>query len=134
MGIDEPRKGVGTRACGSQVRWKALQFGVRPAVLCWTWLLSHVRLSATPWTGAHQAALSMGILQARVLEWLPCPPPGNLPNPGIEPRSLALQADSLPSGLPRKNRVGHIWVLISVWTSTGGTMPLLLILTFLVYT
>ena len=36
MGIDEPRKGVGTRARGSQVWWKAMQFGVRPAVLCWT--------------------------------------------------------------------------------------------------
>ena len=29
-----------------------------------------------------------GILQARTLEWLPCPPPGDLPNPGIEPTSL----------------------------------------------
>ena len=36
-----------------------------------------------------------GVLQARILEWLPCCPPGDLPNPGIEPRSLALQADSL---------------------------------------
>jgi len=33
---------------------------------------------------------------------LPCPPPGDLPNPGIEPRSPALQADSLPAELPRK--------------------------------
>ena len=37
-----------------------------------------------------------GILQARILEWLPCPPPGDLPDPGIEPASPALQADSLP--------------------------------------
>ena len=43
-----------------------------------------------------QAPLSMGILQARILEWVPCPPPGDLPNPGIEPRSPALHADSLP--------------------------------------
>ena len=34
---------------------------------------------------------SMGILQASILEWLPCPPPGGLPNPGIEPRSPSLQ-------------------------------------------
>jgi len=33
---------------------------------------------------------------------LPCSPPGDLPNPGIEPRSPALQADSLPSELPGK--------------------------------
>ena len=37
-----------------------------------------------------------GILQARILEWIPFPSPGDLPDPGIEP---ALQADSLPSGL-----------------------------------
>ena len=37
-----------------------------------------------------------GVLQARILEGLPCPPPGDLPNPGIEPKSLAMQADSLP--------------------------------------
>ena len=36
-----------------------------------------------------------GILQARILEWLSCPPPGDLPDPGIEPGSPVLQADSL---------------------------------------
>ena len=35
-----------------------------------------------------------GIFQARVLEWLPFPSPGDLPNPGIEPRSPALQTDT----------------------------------------
>ena len=38
-----------------------------------------------------------GILQARILEWLAFPSPGNLPNSGTEPRSPTLQADSLPS-------------------------------------
>ena len=37
-----------------------------------------------------------GILQARILEWLPFPSPGNLPDPGIKSRSPALQVDSLP--------------------------------------
>ena len=37
-----------------------------------------------------------GLFQARTLEWLPFPPPGDLPDPGIEPGSPALQADSLP--------------------------------------
>ena len=32
-----------------------------------------------------------GISQARILEWLPCPPPGDLPDPGIKPKSPALQ-------------------------------------------
>ena len=38
-----------------------------------------------------------GILQARILEWIAIPPPGDLPNPDIEPVSPALQADSLLS-------------------------------------
>ena len=53
----------------------------------------------------------MGILQARVLEWLPCPPPGDLPHPGMEPRSSALQVDSLPSellGKPKNTGVGSL--------------------------
>ena len=37
-----------------------------------------------------------GILHARELEWVTCPTPGDLPNPGIKPRSPAVQADSLP--------------------------------------
>ena len=42
---------------------------------------------ATPWTVAHQAPLSVGSLQARILEWvaMPCPPPGDLSKPGIKP-------------------------------------------------
>ena len=43
-----------------------------------------------------------GILQARILEWLPFPSPGDLPDPGIEPRSPALQADALTSEPPGK--------------------------------
>ena len=59
----------------------------------------------TPWTVAHQAPLSMGILQARILEWVAISSSGDLPNPGIEPASLmspALQADSLSSELSGK--------------------------------
>ena len=41
----------------------------------------------------------MGILQARKLEWWLCPPPGDLPNPGIKQGSPALQVDSLPTVL-----------------------------------
>ena len=43
-----------------------------------------------------------GILQARILEGLPCPPPGHLPDPGIEPTSPALQVNSLPTEPPTK--------------------------------
>ena len=51
----------------------------------------------TPWTVAHQAPLSMKFSRQEHWSGLPFPSPGELPDPGIEPRSLALQADSLPS-------------------------------------
>ena len=56
----------------------------------------------TPWSVAHQAPLSMGMLQARILEWAAFCFPGDLPDPGIKPGSPALQADSLPSEPPGK--------------------------------
>ena len=65
----------------------------------------------TPWTTVCQTPLSMGILQARYWSRLPCPPPGDLPNPGIKSRSPALQADSLPSeppGNPKNTGVGDL--------------------------
>ena len=55
-----------------------------------------------------------GILQARILEWVAFPSPGNLPDPGIEPRSPTLQADSLPSEPPGKPslKIAPIFLLI----------------------
>ena len=58
--------------------------------------LSHVQLSATLQTVAHQAPLSMGFSRREYWSGLPFPSPGDLPKPGIDPRSPALQADSLP--------------------------------------
>ena len=49
----------------------------------------------TPWTGASQAPLSMGFSRQDYWRGLPFPSPGDLHNPDIEPRSPALQADSL---------------------------------------
>ena len=53
--------------------------------------------SVTPWTVGHQAPLSMGFSRQEYWSGLPFPTPGDLPNPGIEPRSPALWADSLPT-------------------------------------
>ena len=64
--------------------------------------LSRVQLFVTPWTVAHQDLLSMGFPRQEYWSGLPCPPPGDLPNPGIEPGFPALQADSLPSEPPGK--------------------------------
>ena len=64
--------------------------------------LSRVRLFATPWTVAHQAPLSMGFSRQEYWGGLPFPSPEDLPDPGIEPRSPALQADALTSEPPGK--------------------------------
>ena len=67
---------------------------------------SHVRLFATPGTVAHQATLSMGFSRQECWSGLPCPPPGDLPNPGVEPPSLmspALAGRFLSTVLPGKS-------------------------------
>ena len=53
----------------------------------------------TPWTVACRAPLSMGFSRQEYCSGLPFSSPGDLPNPGIEPKSSALQADSLPTEL-----------------------------------
>ena len=57
--------------------------------------LSRVRLFATPWTVAYEAPPSMGFSRQEYWSGLPFPSPGDLPDAGIEPRSPALEADSL---------------------------------------
>ena len=64
--------------------------------------LSRVRLFATPWTVAYQASPSMGLSRQEYWSGLPLPSPGDLPDPGIEPRSSTLQADALTSEPPRE--------------------------------
>ena len=67
--------------------------------LCILSCFSSARLFATYWTVARQAPLSVGFSRQEYYSGLPCPPPGDLTNPGIEPRSPvapALQVDSLP--------------------------------------
>ena len=59
--------------------------------------LSHVRLFEIPWNVVYQASLSMGFSRQEYWSGLPFPPPGDLPDPRIEPRSPALQVHALPS-------------------------------------
>ena len=66
--------------------------------------LSRVQLFATPWNVAYQASPSMKFSRQECWSGLPFPSPGDLPNPKIEPRSPALQADALPSEPPGKSR------------------------------
>ena len=67
---------------------------------------------------AHQAPLSMGFFRQEYWTGLPFSPPKDLPNPGIEPRSPALQADSLPSEPPFNSTVIKVLpqqILISIF-------------------
>ena len=67
--------------------------------------LRGVRLFVTPWTVAHLAPPPMGFSRQEYWSGLPFPSPGDLPNPGIKPRSPALQADTLTSEPP-----GTVWI------------------------
>ena len=67
--------------------------------------LSRVRLFATSWTVAYQAPPSVGFSRQEYWSGLPSPSPGDLPNPGIEPRSPALQAGASTSAPPGKHNV-----------------------------
>ena len=63
-------------------------------------LVSRVRLFATPWTVVQQAPVSTEFSRQEYWSGLPVPSPGDLPDPGTEPASPALQAGSLPSEPP----------------------------------
>ena len=96
------------------------------AMLCLVTQLCHTLYD--PWTIAHQAPLSMGILQARILEWGAMPYSGDLPNPGIKPRSPTLQEDSLPSeppGKPRNTGVGSLPLLQGIFLTQESNWGLL---------
>ena len=66
--------------------------------------LSRVWLFVTPWTVAHQAPLSIEFSRQEYWSGLPFLPPGDIHNPGIEPRSPTLQSDTLPSEPPGKKK------------------------------
>ena len=66
-------------------------------VTCEVWSRSVVSNSATAWTVAYWATLSMGFSGQGYWSGLPFPSPQDLPDPGLEPRSPALQADASPS-------------------------------------
>ena len=67
--------------------------------------LVHVLLFVTLWTVAYQAPPSMGFSRQEYWLGLPFPSPEDLPDPGIKPRSPALEADTLTSEIPGKPKV-----------------------------
>ena len=90
----------------------ALHFSLLPTVHLWqpshgeAWkvkLLSRVRLFATPWTVVYQASPSMGFSRQEYWRGLPFPSQGDLPDPGIEPWSPALEANALTAEPPGRH-------------------------------
>ena len=75
--------------------------------LCTLHHFSRVQLLVTLWTAAHQAPLSMGFSRQEYWSGLPCPPPEDLPDPGIEPGSPALQVVSVLCG-----SLGKLWFVL----------------------
>ena len=73
--------------------------------LCWS--VSPVQLFTTLWTGALQAPLFMGFSRQEYWSGFPFPSPRDCSDPGIEPGSPSLQADSLPSELWRKPKLSR---------------------------
>ena len=80
--------------------WGSLKVKVKP--------LSRIQFFATPRTVTYEALPSMGFSRQKYWNGLPFPSPGDLPNSGIEPTSPSLQADALPSELPRKPKKRQI--------------------------
>ena len=121
--------------------WAVLSWSV---VCCSLW---------PPWTAAHQAPLSMGFSRQEYWRGLPCPPPGDLPNPGIKPLSLkfpavagrffATELPGKPKWTTLKKRAiakhvesspfflaGHLWVcqrpVVVVWRRKWQPTPVFL--------
>ena len=78
-----------------------------------------------PQTVVYQTPLYMEFSRQEYWSGLPCPPSGDLPKPEVEPRSLALQTDSLPSETPPVNQsvqwLIHFRFFTTPWTSAHQT-------------
>ena len=80
-----------------------------PLHVCMLSRFSCVQLFVTFWTVALQAPLSMGFLQARILEWVAVLPPGDLPDPGIKRTSLTSAA-----------LAGRFFITSTIWEAPLG--------------
>ena len=111
--------------CKELMQILCLNWGKHEWVTEWVKSLSRVRLFATPRTIAPQAPPSMGFSRQEYWSGLSFPSPGDLPDPGIEPRSPALQADALPSELKGLEAVKWTWPIKAIlmvlhWNDING--------------
>ena len=89
-------------------------------------MLSHfsrVPLFSTPWTVAHQAPLSVGFPRQEYWSGLPCPPPGDLPHPGVKPastRSPALAGGFFPTNATYAYKLHCVAKKMKKWNPVAG--------------
>ena len=92
------------------------------------YMLSDVYLSVTPWTIAHWAPLSMGLSRQEYWSGLPFLSPGDLPDPGIEPRFPTLQADEGSPKCPLPLHLYTHWSLgyfyLCLWIPIQSNLPI----------
>ena len=101
----------GVTVASTQEAAGSLHLRAFPHSACMLSHFSRVPLFATLWTAAHQAPLFLGLSRQGYWSGLPCPPPGDLPNPGSDPRLLYLlywQVGSLPLAPPGKPYIMHL--------------------------
>ena len=115
-----PGKNTGV-GCPSLLQGIFPRLGLNPGLLHCRWILYHLSYQINyslyvcvscsvlstlcdPKDCSPPGSSAYGILQARILEWVPFPSPGDLPDPGTKPMSPALWADSLSSESPRKHQ------------------------------
>ena len=97
----------------------------------WYWFSHSLYLTLSiPWTVAHQAPLFMGFFRQESWSGLPFPSQGDLPDPGIKPRSPALQTDSLLSEPLGKSTLGDYNFFIDMIFSLKPHSFILLFLPF----
>ena len=93
--------------------------------MCCVSCFSRVWLFVTPWTVAHQAPLSMGFSRQEYWSGLPCPPPGELPNPGIE--LLSLMSPALAGGFLTTSTTWEAYVYIYIERDTSLYIHIILL-------
>ena len=92
----------------SRITWKLM------LLVPWSWFESESEVAQScptlcdPWTVVHQTPLSMGFSRQEYWSGLPFPSAGDLPNPGIKPRSPTMQTDALTSAPPGKHKAPYI--------------------------
>ena len=94
--------------------------------------LSCILPLATSWTMTRQSPLSMDFSRQEYWSGLPFPSPGRLPDPGIKPRSLALQVDSLPSEPSGKSHNMRLLLFLIISTTIKNICQYIILISFTV--